>query len=491
MFTGERRDMLVADAVPTFFNIPLNRPSDTSEDPDSDTKIRGHGIPSFDAFINKSEFKCLECEELFCDYCVFVGHLNSAHFMDAVSYLVKHQLKEMATAELHFQCPLCSPSDITTWTSKSLERHAKQEHLITLRQLYERAYGKDVEGEEFKGDVCEIEVKTEPNELDDRAPNCSSGSKSENTPSQGYWASFNSWMNKCEFKCLECNVMFYEELSLSAHIKLTHFLDVDSYTRKHEVRSLVTTELLFKCSLCSPSDLVTWTRESLEQHARQEHQSSLYEFYLKVRGKAEGEVSARSEVALPSPSKTNNRRVELSIDAKREIIRSYDALPRMSQQCAAKVLQIPRMTLRRMLSKRDEIMDAPNSSMKRYRVGKDAMVEDALVRWFETMPDKTSISQEMLVVKSEELAREFGHDEFKASRGWLYRLCKRSGMKDKMRGLNRDEEMESLAFMEPEVELKVEEPGDLCEFDVKLEPADFNEERHSESQHQHGSVLGP
>ena len=60
-----------------------------------------------------------------------------------------------------------------------------------------------------------------------------------------------------------------------------------------------------------------------------------------------------------------------------------------------------------------------------------------------------------------------------------------------MRGLNRDEEMESLAFMEPEVELKVEEPGDLCEFDVKLEPADFNEERHSESQHQHGSVLGP
>ena len=69
----------------------------------------------------------------------------------------------------------------------------------------------------------------------------------------------------------------------------------------------------------------------------------------------------------PSPSKTNNRRIELSIETKREIIRRFDSLPKMSQQNASKVLQIPRMTLRRMLSKRDEIMDAKNSSMKRYR----------------------------------------------------------------------------------------------------------------------------
>ena len=78
----------------------------------------------------------------------------------------------------------------------------------------------------------------------------------------------------------------------------------------------------------------------------------------------ESEVAAEPK---PSPSKTNNRRIELSIETKREIIRRFDSLPKMSQQNASKVLQIPRMTLRRMLSKRDEIMDAKNSSMKRYR----------------------------------------------------------------------------------------------------------------------------
>ena len=87
---------------------------------------------------------------------------------------------------------------------------------------------------------------------------------------------------------------------------------------------------------------------------------------------------ANSEEPPSLPSNTNNCRVELSIEAKREIIRSYDALPHMSQQNASKVLQVPRMTLRRMLSNRDKIMDAKYSSMKRCRVGKDAVVKDAL-----------------------------------------------------------------------------------------------------------------
>ena len=48
-------------------------------------------------------------------------------------------------------------------------------------------------------------------------------------------------------------------------------------------------------------------------------------------------------------------------------------------------------------------------------------------------------------------------------------------------------------FMEPEVELKVEEPGgDLCDVDgVKIEPADFDEERHSWHQPGSSSILGP
>ena len=87
---------------------------------------REKGTPSFENFINKCEFRCLECEEWFYDYGLFLLHLESEHYMDAVSYLVKHQLKEMATSVLNFQCPLCSPNDITNWTRKSFERHANQ-----------------------------------------------------------------------------------------------------------------------------------------------------------------------------------------------------------------------------------------------------------------------------------------------------------------------------------------------------------------------------
>ena len=63
-------------------------------------------------------------------------------------------------------------------------------------------------------------------------------------------------------------------------------------------------------------------------------------------------------------------------------------------------------------------------------MGKDKQVEEALVKWFSRVRDQEAcITQEMLLVKSEQLAKLLGHSNFKASRGCLYHMCKRSDMK--------------------------------------------------------------
>ena len=85
--------------------------------------------------------------------------------------------------------------------------------------------------------------------------------------------------------------------------------------------------------------------------------------------------TAGPQAALPSRSLSKNRRgprgPERSIRAKQELIRNYDALlPRMSKGRAAKELHTSDRTLRRILSKRNEIMNAPNSSVNRCRVFK-------------------------------------------------------------------------------------------------------------------------
>ena len=44
-------------------------------------------------------------------------------------------------------------------------------------------------------------------------------------------------------------------------------------------------------------------------------------------------------------------------------------------------------------------------------------MEEAVLKWFYTMREKNeNISQEMMMLKSEELANKLGHHEFKATR---------------------------------------------------------------------------
>ena len=131
-------------------------------------------------------------------------------------------------------------------------------------------------------------------------------------------------------------------------------------------------------------------------------------------------------------SPSNPKRISLSIERKKNIIESYDALPKMSQGSAADMLKIPRASLRLILSNRETIMASDNSDMKRLRVGKDVMVENCLIKWFDTVREKNAIlSHEMLREKAEDLAKKLGHDDFKATPGWLQRLLKRSGIDHK------------------------------------------------------------
>ena len=128
--------------------------------------------------------------------------------------------------------------------------------------------------------------------------------------------------------------------------------------------------------------------------------------------KRKAEIPCLSGTLNISKSPNTPKRIVLSIEEKRDVLKKFDTLPRsMSQEGASKMLQIPRMTLRNILKNRQEIMSAPNSAKKRCRSGKDEQVEQALVQWFRNVRDKNApISQEILLVKSEDLAKKLGHD---------------------------------------------------------------------------------
>ena len=81
-----------------------------------------------------------------------------------------------------------------------------------------------------------------------------------------------------------------------------------------------------------------------------------------------------------SPGSAKRKKLSLSITEKQNLIRKYDKLGKMTQESAANILKIPRPSLIKILKNRDAIMASEKSDVKRNRVGKDAMVEDALIQ---------------------------------------------------------------------------------------------------------------
>lgn len=128
-----------------------------------------------------------------------------------------------------------------------------------------------------------------------------------------------------------------------------------------------------------------------------------------------------------------SKRCNLSWNEKNELLKKYDLLPACSQRKAAAVLNISQPLLNKILRSRYEIEDAilenENTCRKRRRCGKDEEVERALKIWFESSKDDyEKITGSMLMKKAEDLARDLGKSNFKASQGWLYRWMKRENL---------------------------------------------------------------
>ncbi|XP_025415843.1 tigger transposable element-derived protein 4-like [Sipha flava] len=87
-----------------------------------------------------------------------------------------------------------------------------------------------------------------------------------------------------------------------------------------------------------------------------------------------------------------NKRRDLSVEEKLDVLKKYDELPKTSQRQAACKLNVSQSLLGRMLKSRQEIENASlenvNSNRERKRVGKEEEVEEALKQWFTKVRQK-------------------------------------------------------------------------------------------------------
>ena len=125
----------------------------------------------------------------------------------------------------------------------------------------------------------------------------------------------------------------------------------------------------------------------------------------------------------------------IAILKKHELLKKYKALPKCSQRVAAEQLNISRGCLRN-LHREETALQTETSGKevsnerKRQRHGKNREVEDGLWKWFHFAQScKVPINGPVLMQKAEEIAKQFGHDQFKSSDGWFNRWKKRHDLR--------------------------------------------------------------
>ncbi|CAI6366965.1 unnamed protein product [Macrosiphum euphorbiae] len=128
-----------------------------------------------------------------------------------------------------------------------------------------------------------------------------------------------------------------------------------------------------------------------------------------------------------------NKRRDLSVEEKLDVLKKYDELPKMSQQQAACKLNVSQSLLGRMLKIRQEIENASlenvNSNRKRKRVGNEEEVEEAFKQWFTKVGEKDiRVTGPLLLQKAEDLEKKMGKEDFVATEGWFYRWEKRENI---------------------------------------------------------------
>lgn len=115
--------------------------------------------------------------------------------------------------------------------------------------------------------------------------------------------------------------------------------------------------------------------------------------------------------------------------------------PHTSQRRLVEITGLAKTTILRLIKQENELREAwrecegqgrQGKSQKRKREGKDPDVDEALNEWFDIVTRRSiRVSGPMLKCKAEELAKKLGHDDFKATDGWLSRWKSRHDIKFK------------------------------------------------------------
>uniref|UniRef100_A0A8C4XFI3 HTH CENPB-type domain-containing protein n=1 Tax=Erpetoichthys calabaricus TaxID=27687 RepID=A0A8C4XFI3_ERPCA len=118
--------------------------------------------------------------------------------------------------------------------------------------------------------------------------------------------------------------------------------------------------------------------------------------------------------------------------------------PNTSTRMLEKITGVPKSTISRVLKNEQKLRgewalreNTQGTSRKRKREGKEPEVEDALNQWFAKVTTRdvaargVHIRGPILKVKAEDLAKKLGHEEFKATDGWLSRWKSRHEIKFK------------------------------------------------------------
>lgn len=126
----------------------------------------------------------------------------------------------------------------------------------------------------------------------------------------------------------------------------------------------------------------------------------------------------------------NCKRKDLTLKEKIDVL-EYATANKCTQLELAKKFQISQTQVSKLLKNKEKILNAvkrnANPNLKRQRSGKEAAIEEALLRWFyEAQALNVPINGLILSQKAEDLARELNISNFKVTNGWMCRWKKRN-----------------------------------------------------------------
>jgi predicted transcriptional regulator len=228
------------------------------------------GQPGFSQWATKCEFQCLECCKIHYRGCNLTHHLM-AHKMSIAEYKSKHNLRVLMTKKVMYTCPMCN--SVIVWDYGSIRSHALLVHQKSLSDWFTMHH-----------DTSSIQSSTAPitmietEQSEEQIQHIETSSRLSDSPRASV-TEVCAWASRCQYKCLECNTMFFEGSKLKRHLSNCHNLGPATYKVKHNLAFLMTKQVLFVCPICKSA--VQWRHGSLRSHALQTHKITLEELHAR------------------------------------------------------------------------------------------------------------------------------------------------------------------------------------------------------------------